>query len=1102
MQLFEDNFELNGADLLQSLDYITTLGFDYEDFEKNLPALALMQFVARNGCYSNDYLIKARMKQAISLANIGYLQEAIASYQTVIDKKDLVNAGERTSIFIESSKGIYSTKYEALYHNGLTPYDEPNKKTLTDLLATELDKTQFTNYNFAYIKFCRVSILFRAYENEAVSGQNPNEKQDERYRLFKKLEDELKDSLKILSRLEEIAVKKHEIEILQAKMDTGNKENPEILEKRIKEVTRAKDEEGIDIQVSGEKEYVDVRNDILTLMVHCRMLLMKILQAQGMYTDAYNVLNTGITNIRKYCLGLTKIESGNEIKPDVTMIPEGIVAGIGAEMVKGGKKQPPKEEKKKTEAKKKPGKDEPPKEEEQAKSEEERKIEEQKAEEMNKTAEFRGHINPYLWFKMRVELLNILYLQGKYEDCDILIKNIIEDCDKLKDIYFKRLSQQIQCYILVRKGKYEDAEKLSVEILSNAKKANQSDIKLAQFIGNLAEMQYKFKKEPKQIIELLKEARIIFWQLLKNYGLELEPVDINKGNYKAGVFIDQNGHLKDDKYFEGDITKELSSGPQELKFDYTKDLSHSLKYPDKEKNSSYILPNIYLQYLEQLIKIDIRYASAVILEGNYETALRVLSDCLTLAKRTYNVSPSLVFTVHLLSAISNREIFKSKLWSFANIYIAKGKTIKKYEEFMNLVPYGGNLPLGKELFKLPTFSHKLATEYWKFIINAYNDIKSAVKLICEESVLLYDFEENLNATKTFQEYSDICRLLYEYCPRKVYFYADYEKFLKEEFKKKDFKLSDPDLLKKVQEKLQNDETEYQKLRNNYACECVVALMESVKCEKIRKTIMDGYPELSQTTLIDSSRAPKDIICEIFESDYHYKKLYKELPSIEIKPKTALATADLLAYFISLSNELKFFSFGKENQARRLSKLHRYLKSNLSTYASQCCITFNEFDPSQATKIQRITGLTWSWTTNGYGKRIIGNYALGQIEEKSGDIYLGIVNVDTVEIGKLYQDTNNLLKSFKESSTKSEEVFNRDKELMRPKYIEIIKRIGYLFAPNTIIDSVKDFVKIIPEFNEENLKEIIKFLGIYGGDIDHKELCNLIRLFHETRFKLK
>lgn len=1095
MQLFEDSYELSAPDLLQALDYLTTLALDYEEYERSLPALALMEYVSRTGCFSNGYLLKSKLRQSISLANMGYIQEAIALYYSVTSKKDSLQLASRTSTYRELSAGIYSANYDGLFNNGLPLYEEPNKKTLSDLLGEELDKGGFETVQLALARYAKCVVLFRVYESEPVTGDDAVERQDERCRAMRHVEEELRDNLKVLSRVEEIARKKHEVELELMRVEAGA-EKTEALEKKLKDIERAREEEKISVEVSGESEYIDTKNEILTLMVHCRLLMMKILQAQGLYNDAYNVGNTGLEYLRKYCWGVSRIETGTDIKSEVEMVPEGVVAGIGApgkDPKKPGKPAA-KEEKKKADPRKKQNVQEITKENEE-KLAEERKREEILAEERSKSAECREHVNAYLWFRLRYEVLNNIYLQEKYDDCEVLAKLILEDSDELKDSYFKRQAQQILCYVLARKGKTEEAEKCFEGILKNVKSNEQGDVQFAYFLANFAELMYKYKKDIKKVTGHFKDARRILWQALKYRGLELTPVDINSGNYRSGTFIDPRGQLKADDYFQGGekIVPELVQGPQEEAFDYSKELTPSLQYPDKAKNSSYVEPKIYLLGLEQLVKIDIRYATAVIANGDAETALRVLNDTVALCKRTLNVPPALSFTVLLLLAVANKLVFKAKLQTFAASYIEKAKSNRKYKDFVDKLPYGNELPLGVELFKLPTFAHNLQEEYWKFIESGYQYVKEAAELLNSESVLLFDFDERLNPSRAFTEYADICRLMGEYCPRRLHlFTAKYADCLKERVREESGELGEEELEREVKSEVEREEREWKAEREKYAAEAVSALSQAVKCEKMRKLLVDGYSELSQTTLIDPSRAPKDVICEIFESDYHFKKLYKQLPSIEARPKTALSSADVLAYFVTLSNELRFFTFGKEVMARRLPKLHRYLKSNLSTYSSQCCIAFK---PSPAESPNLCLSC---WSLDFSAGRSTSLHVLGPAEAGSRENFLGECAVESKELSGLYQDAQELLKEFVAASAKSAEIFARDKEKIRPRYDEIIKRIGDLFAPRGVVETFKVET---PEFTAKNLNDLVQYLGVYGISMEHKELCKLLRLYHRIRYKV-
>ena len=213
--------------------------------------------------------------------------------------------------------------------------------------------------------------------------------------------------------------------------------------------------------------------------------------------------------------------------------------------------------------------------------------------------------------------------------------------------------------------------------------------------------------------------------------------------------------------------------------------------------------------------------------------------------------------------------------------------------------------------------------------------------------------------------------------------------------------------------MEKDENDYKLKKANYTSESVSALDQAVKCLKIRKLLIDGYPELSQSTLIDPSRAPKDVICEIFESDYHFKKLYKNYPSIEVKQKTALSTADVLAYCANLSNELKFLSFGKEVMAKRLPKLHRYLKNNLSTYSTQCIISYKPFEPSTSLDTipsQNLNLCLSCWSMDIAMKNRVILYVLGPTESVPKETFLGTYTLTGELLGKIYQAVEDILKS--------------------------------------------------------------------------------------------
>jgi len=91
--------------------------------------------------------------------------------------------------------------------------------------------------------------------------------------------------------------------------------------------------------------------------------------------------------------------------------------------------------------------------------------------------------------------------------------------------------------------------------------------------------------------------------------------------------------------------------------------------------------------------------------------------------------------------------------------------------------------------------------------------------------------------------------------------------------------------------------------------------------------------LASTNLLDPTKAPKEIISEMFESSMVAKIVHSKLPGFEFKDKTAINSAEVLAYLKAVLQENKFFSFGqdKERFSNLISKIHRYLKTAHSSY---------------------------------------------------------------------------------------------------------------------------------------------------------------------------
>ena len=123
---------------------------------------------------------------------------------------------------------------------------------------------------------------------------------------------------------------------------------------------------------------------------------------------------------------------------------------------------------------------------------------------------------------------------------------------------------------------------------------------------------------------------------------------------------------------------------------------------------------------------------------------------------------------------------------------------------------------------------------------------------------------------------------------------------------------------------------------------------SLKIKEIKKNIIEKTHELcTGVNLIDVSRLPKDIILQILEGDYITKKKNKDFVQ-NITIKTTVDSFDVVNLLKNYMKEIDYFNFNTliddtiDEKLKNLSKLHKFLKTNLSSYQSKCCAEFNYF----------------------------------------------------------------------------------------------------------------------------------------------------------------
>lgn len=86
-------------------------------------------------------------------------------------------------------------------------------------------------------------------------------------------------------------------------------------------------------------------------------------------------------------------------------------------------------------------------------------------------------------------------------------------------------------------------------------------------------------------------------------------------------------------------------------------------------------------------------------------------------------------------------------------------------------------------------------------------------------------------------------------------------------------------------------------------------------------------------MMDPVKIPREIVSELFEASMVQKVVHSKLAGFEFKDKTTITSAEVIAYLKAILLENRFFSFGceKERFSSLISKVHRYLKTSLSSY---------------------------------------------------------------------------------------------------------------------------------------------------------------------------
>lgn len=310
--------------------------------------------------------------------------------------------------------------------------------------------------------------------------------------------------------------------------------------------------------------------------------------------------------------------------------------------------------------------------------------------------------------------------------------------------------------------------------------------------------------------------------------------------------------------------------------------------------------------------------------------------------------------VDFLIGQCNLRLFYEKVSEFQSKY---SKNPKLKESFASHIPYS-SVALGHFMIDLPNFSEQLKNQFKEHLELSKKHLKQAVDIARGECVL---WEFDLGVVDALRSLAECSFLLMEYRSRSLgYKYAKYRdldlarKLASKIQAKKELdanaNISTEDNLA-LQEEIKGakDEWEEQKFNKekveiaNARRWTVYYLDACVQASRAVRELQDKQHVLStaQAALTDNgAKLPREVASELFETAQVTKVNYAKIPDFEPKDKTAITPAEILAYTKALAKELEFLTFGeeKQRQSKLLSKIHRYLKTNLATsYGAKCAL---------------------------------------------------------------------------------------------------------------------------------------------------------------------
>ena len=1148
IDMFNSKYNIKPGDLLVSLIELTQILISYNNYENCLPMLCLAEYLACDICKNINYTLFSRILKVICLAELGYINEAFMNYYKIMRKFDLPQ-------LLNSGYKIYSTgKYANLTHNedkinyfnNLPPEDEKNIAALNTILKLTVDDElkSFLGANlYYYLQYSKLLILFKACNKDNFSlYPEKNNFTTLRDETFIRIEKECRENISLLSVYEDINFLTLCIKSVKVN-DINYKDNSVILQNKLTEITdnnRITSEELKNfITLKFNKNDIELSKERYELIFKFRILLSKLYQCQGLFINSSMVLYKSIENFNK----LAKTEVGNKILnfdngedfiPDLK--PNEVTIGGGA----GGKggKAPAKADKKDTKPAAKKDDKKNKKDNKDAQDNQPHVDPELQIKELFKTISesiYRNQRiipNSVYWFKLHYYHLVNLFKMNRFKDCLYIIEKIIKNSDKINDTFFFVRAKEIETMIYIQQYDIAKAQKAYDDILSRGKSNFINDYELCIFYGNFAEYHF-IEKNYDLALNIIKFARNILWEKFAVFNYLIQPQSIFTDKVLNNLYIDKEmmnklvdkevnintkiGNAKKDPKAGGDSnqllidffsTNSIFENPNYDKDNYSKP---KVEYPIDA------FENIYYKYNDLICKIDLKYVYFQICNPNKNNEINI-QLCESILKDLIVMFPKLLYqhnyyktiTYYLIGMLKKVKLIKCLKVFLEKNFLVNQKLLKKN----NLEV----LTLDKIiLFKYcHYFNEACNKQFLPLLREAKENFEKSLEF-CKNDFFV--FENGFSVLDITTQLADVCMLLAEYKMYQNLKYADmnqvvskinsliqrqvfYDKenddlpLLKEETIENEMK----ELIKQFKEdKTKKDKNEYVNDIKQYTYYCDL----SIKIKEIKRNITENTHELcTGVNLIDVSRLPKDIILQILESDYITKKKNKDFVQ-NIAIKNVIDSFDVMNLLKNYMKEIEYFNFNTiiddtvDEKIKNLSKLHKFLKTNLSSYQSKCCVEFNILkDDESLTSIDFITNdqINVSYALLPYETISHISGLNGDFNFKSNDNYVNLVYLlgnnsttsvpsenavpkpEPVKPAKAPAKSNKKKKNDKKEP-KPTEIHNTDDSRENIIYGRILISEKFLLNLNQRIYSLKTQCRMSLTLNEEKKNRDYKYYQI-------------------------